>query len=86
MTFSEKQYYEIMKPMLSRALLAMGVNHHFLGAAAHGPKSHQGFAILNLFTKQLISHVLTMIQFGSQPEDPTGHLLKAHFEAFCLEA
>jgi len=67
------------------ALPAMVINRNFPRAVAHGPRSHQGLNLPNLFTKQLIAHVMTILWFGPQQDDPTGHLLKANVEAFRLE-
>jgi len=84
---SEEQCYNIMKPVLaSCALLAMGINRHFPWAVVHGPRSHQGLDIPNLFTEQLCAHIMTLLRFGSQPHDPTGHLIQVNVEAFQLEA
>jgi len=82
---TEDQCYEILKPALAVALPAMGINRNFPRAMAHSPPSHQGLDVPNLFTEQLITHVMTLRQFGPQPEDPTGHLLKTNAKAFQLE-
>jgi len=36
--------------------------------------------------KQLCAHILMLLRFGPQPNDPTGHLINANAEAFQLEA
>jgi len=84
-TFDEQQCAEIMKPALSKALPAMGINRHFPRAVAYGPKSHQGLAIPNLFTEQIITHITTLLRYGPQAYDPTGQLLQANLEAFRVE-
>jgi len=58
---SEEQCYKIMKPAMTSALPAMGINRHFPRAVAHGPRSHQGLDIPNLFTEQLIAHISTLL-------------------------
>jgi len=84
-TLSEQQCAEIMKPAINKALPALGINRHFPRAVAHGPKSHQGLAISNLFMEQTIKHITTLLRYGPQAEDPTGRLLQANLEAFRLE-
>jgi len=74
-----------MKPALSKALPVMGINRHFPRAVAHGPKSHQGLVIPNLFTEQIIAHITTLLRYGPQGDDPTGQLLQANLEAFRVE-
>jgi len=64
----------------------MGINRHFPRAVVHSPKSHQGLEIPNLFMEQICAHITTLLQFGSQHQDPTGHLLHVNAEAFQLEA
>jgi len=68
---TESQCSAILQPALIKAFLSMGINHHFPRAVAHGPRSHHGLDIPNLFTKQLIVHVLTLLRFGWQKDDPT---------------
>jgi len=84
--FSKEQCYTILKPILASALPAMGINWHFLCTVVHGPKSYQGLDILNLFTEQICTHIATLLWFGCQHQDPTGHLLHINAEAFRLEA
>jgi len=64
----------------------MGINWHFPCAVVHGPRSHQGHEIPNLFMEQICAHIATLLQFGFQQHDPTGHLLHVNAEAFQLEA
>jgi len=73
--FEKSQCYEILKLALGRALLAMGINQHFPRAVAHRPQSHHGLEIPNLFMEQLVSCILTLLKFGAQKDNPTGHLL-----------
>jgi len=80
--FTKEQCHEIMKWALASALPAMGINRHFPQAVAYGPHSHQGLDIPNLFTEQLITHIVTLLCFGPQWNDPTGHLLHLAAEDF----
>jgi len=52
----------------------------------HGPLGQQGLALPNLFMEQVSIHILMMIQFGHQQNDPTGQLIWANAKAFQLEA
>jgi len=82
----EEQCHDILKPALASALPAMGINRHFPQAVTHGPKSHQGLDIPNLFMEQWCTHILMILHFGLQPNDLTGLLINANAEAFCLKA
>jgi len=82
---NESQCSAILQPVLIKALLSMGINWHFPWAVAHSPQSHHSLDIPNSFTEQLIMHMLTLLRFGWQKDDPMGHLLHANMEAFCLE-
>jgi len=62
----EKQYYEILKPAFNQALPSMRINRNFPRAVADGPVGHQGLAISNLFTKQLNTHILTLMRYDNQ--------------------
>jgi len=84
--FTKEQCHKIMKWALASALPAMGINRHFPQVVAYRPCSHQGLDIPNLFTEQLIAHIVTLLHFGPQLNDPTGHLLHLNVEDFRLEA
>ena len=58
--FDEQQCHEILKPALGQALPAMGLNRHFPQAVTHGPRSHHGLDVPNLFTEQLVAHILML--------------------------
>jgi len=47
----------------------------FPWAVIHGPITYQGLNIPNLYVKQLITHILTLLQYGPQVADPTGTLI-----------
>jgi len=74
-TLSEAQCQEIMKPILFQGLLALGVNRNFPQAVVHGPITYQGLNIPNLYVEQLITHILTLLQYGPHVADPTGTLI-----------
>jgi len=61
------------------------VNWNFPQVAAHRPLTYQGLNLPILFTEQLISHVQTLMKFGSHGNDITGNLIWANAELLCLE-
>jgi len=54
-------------------------------APVHGPLYYGGLDIPQPYTEQLIAHVHTMLQYGPDQEDPTGHLLHVTGKAMHLE-
>jgi len=52
----------------------------------HGPQSHHRLEIPKLFMEQLVTHILTLLKFRLQRDDPTSHLIQANMEAYRLEA
>ncbi len=83
---SEAECKDILKLVLNQGLLAMGINRHFPRAVAHRPLKFQGLNLPNLYTEQLITHMVTLLQYGVHHDDPTGQLLRANREAMRLEA
>jgi len=55
----EKQCQTILK--LVQGLLVMGVNCHLPRAVVHGPRIFQELNILNLYSKQMIMHIQTIL-------------------------
>jgi len=74
-TFMEAQCQGIMQPVLQQGLLALRVNHNFPRAVAHGPVAYQGLNLPDLYIKQMISHILTILKFGNLFDDPTEVLI-----------
>jgi len=75
-----------MQPVLQQGLPALGVNRNFPRATiAHGPVTYQGLNLPNLHTKQLITHIQTVLKYGNLPHDPTGSLIWACGELMQLE-
>jgi len=62
-TFSEAQCQGIIQPVLQQGLPALGVNRNFPRAVAHGPVAYRGLNLPNLHTKQLITHILTILKY-----------------------
>jgi len=85
-TLSKLQCQQILKPVLNQGLPVLGINRHFPRAVAHRPWKFQGLNIPNLYMEQVVIHLLTLLRFGVQNDDPTGQLLRANGEALCMEA
>jgi len=57
----------------------------FPRALVHGPLEYGGLDIPKLFTEQIIAHVMTILRYGPDQQDPMGFLLHATGEAMRLE-
>jgi len=77
-TFSEAQCQNILKLVLNQGLPAMGINQNFLWAVAHGLLKFQGLNLPNLYTKQLVTHLMTLLQYGAHHDDPMRQLLSTN--------
>jgi len=63
----------------------MGMVCTYLHTLAHGPPQYGGLDIPHLYTEQLISHVHTVLCYGPDWEDHTGHLLHINGKAMHLK-
>jgi len=77
MTFTKQQCNQIISPILQQGLPKAGVVCTFPQALAHGPLEYDRLDIPQLFTEQLIVHVITILCYGPDKNDPTGSLLHA---------
>jgi len=84
-TFTKQQCQQIMTPILIQGLPKAGVVRTFPRALVHGPLEYGRLNIPKLFTEQIIAHVMTILQYGPDQQDPTGFLLHATGEAMRLE-
>jgi len=84
-TFTPKQCWSIMSPILAQGLPSAGFIRTFPRALAHGPLKFCGINIPNLFTKQMLAHIHTLLKFSNQPQDLTGFLLRASGKLMRLE-
>jgi len=84
-TFTKAQCQGIMKPVLQQGLPALGVNRNFPRSVAHGLVTYQGLNLPNLHSEQMISHILKVLKYGNQWDDPTGVLLQTCGELLWLE-
>jgi len=62
------------------------VNQHSPHVVAHGPLAYQGLNLPNLHTEQLISHVTTLLKYGSQHGNLASIFLCMSCNLLCLEA
>jgi len=71
-TFTEVQCHNLLKLVLWQGLPVIRLNQNFPCTVAQGPLTYQGLNLPNLFTEQLISHVHTLMKFGSHANDTMG--------------
>jgi hypothetical protein len=83
-SMSKKQCDDIMKPIRSAALSALGSNRHLSLVVVHGPQRYQGMGIPDLWTVQGILKLWITIQHGDALTI-TGHQLRASMELHTLE-
>ncbi len=77
MTFTEAQCIGIMQPVLQQGLPALRVNCNFPRVVTHGLVAYQGLNLPDLYVKQIISHILTVLKFGNLFANPTRTLIRA---------
>jgi len=85
-TFLQTQCKKIMSPLLQQGLACAGFNRNFPCDLAHGPLEYGGVDLPHLYTEQLLAHVITVLHYGPDHQDPTGLLLHATGEAMRLKA
>ncbi len=73
--FTEAECTTKMKLILAVGLPAMGVVWTLTRAIVHGPIQYQGLEIPNLYTKQMIACIATLLQYRPQEDDITGRLI-----------
>jgi len=84
--FTPQQCSQIMQPILSAGLPAVGITCTFSRAIVHGLWQWGRLNIPNLFTEQIVTHIHTMMKYGGQVTDTTGSLLWAAYKNFRLES
>jgi len=80
-----KECKAVMKPILAAGLPAMGVVRTMARDVIHGLLCYQGLNIPNLYTKQMLARISTLLQYSPQADDVTGSLIRFMAEAFWLE-
>jgi len=80
-TFSCQQCHQIMAPLLQENLAQAGIVWTYPWALVHGPLQYSGLETLHLYTKQILAHACTILQYGIDRSDPTGFLLHMALEA-----
>jgi hypothetical protein len=83
-SLSKKQCDDIMKPIRSAALSALGSNRHLSLVVVHGPQLYQGMGIPHLWTVQGILKLWIALQHSNAPII-TGHQLRASMELHTLK-
>jgi len=74
-----------MKPCLTVGLAAAGYNRSFPRAILHGPNKYYGLNLMDMYTKQGISHLLAVLQYGHSSDDLTGWLIRGSLETLTIE-
>jgi len=62
-----------------------GFMHSFPIAILHAPYKYFGLGITNLYHKQGIQHLLSLLHYRPNPDDNTGKLMHLGLETLCLE-
>jgi len=75
-----------MSPLLQQGLACAGFNQNFPHDLAHGPLEYGGVDLPHLYMEQLLAHVIMVLCYGPDRQDPTGLLLHATGEAMRLKA
>lgn len=84
-TFSPKQCYEILKPVLQQGLPSSGIVRTIPRVIVHGPVACQGVGIPDLWTVQGLAHLDRLIKYGSVADHFNGQLIRASTEQMKLE-
>jgi len=72
-------------PNISTRVTLSWLYMHIPTCSSTRPKKFCGVNIPNLYTKQTLTHIHTLLKFSNQPQDLTGFLLQATGENMCLE-
>ena len=83
-TFTKKECYDLLTPLLATALPTIGINRTFPWAMIHAPLSRQGLALPNTYIKQGICHLQRLTENTARYGDITGHLLDVSIEQLLL--
>jgi len=74
-----------MKPILQVRLPKIGYVHSMPRAIVHSPLKLVGLNMPNLYTEQLLTQILMLLQYGLQTAETTGVLIWASVETMKLE-
>jgi len=76
-----------MKLILTMGLPSAGFVQSFPQVIVHGPWQWRGLNMIpNLYTKQLATHIHTILKFEGNLQDMTGSLIQASYKAIRLES
>jgi len=84
--FMQQQCEHIMWPILAQGLPSARMVWSFPWAIIHRPWQWGSLNLPNLYTKQLILHIHTILKFGGQLNNIMGSLIQASWEVLQLEA
>ena len=81
---SEKQWDEVMKPLIKPLLNALKTNGNFPRKLFFGPEKYQGLGFHHPYHSQMITQFVTLVEECNQAT-LTGKMLEASLEQFVLE-
>jgi len=84
-TLTQHQCEQIMRPCLMDGMAVAGYNWSFPQAIISAPSTYYGLNLTDMYTKQGIQHLLTILQYGHSLDDLTGWLLWGSLETMTLE-
>jgi len=82
---SQARCDQIMAPCYCQGLLAAGFMWSFPQAILQAPYKYFGLGITNLYYEQGIQHILTVLRYGTNPNDTTGKLKWIGLETLRME-
>jgi len=84
-TFTQEQCQKITSLILAQGLPLAGFVRTYPHALAHGPLKFCSINLSNLYNKQTLAHVHTLLKFSNQLQDLTSFLLRATVKVMWLE-
>jgi len=84
-TLTQNQCNQIMRPCLSDGLAVAGYTRSFPRAIIHASYKYFGLNLTNMYTKQVVQHILVVVQFGHSSYDLTGKLIWGSLELLTVE-
>ena len=84
MTLSEKDYTDIMRPVLKQFLPKIGLNRNFKRDLLYAPAQSQGINLSNPYIHQGVSHIADISEHLWK-DTLTGQLMKANLEQLRIE-
>jgi len=82
---TQQQCNQVMAPCYQQGLLAARIMSSFPQAILHAPYEYFGLGITNLYHKQDIQHILSLLRYGPNLDDTTGKLIHLGLETLHLK-